>query len=103
MRLTPISLNCSTVRFRPPDINTLTGFGATARTTASTSSALRNPGAYNTSAPASANACRRRIVSSRSGLPCRKFSARAVSVKGKGKLRVAATAASMRATACSKQ
>src|SRR5262249_33760590 len=37
------------------------------------------PGAISTSAPAASKACRRLIVSSKSGLPRRKFSARAVS------------------------
>ena len=30
MRFTPIALNCATLSFSPPDINTFTGFGATA-------------------------------------------------------------------------
>ncbi len=52
--------------------------------------------------PALAKATRRLMVSSRSGRPCRKFSARAVRTKGCGAARAAATAARMRATAASK-
>ena len=44
-------------------------------------------------------ACSRAIVSSRSGLPRRKFSARAVSVNGKSSARAASAAAATRSTA----
>ncbi|MNL41272.1 hypothetical protein D3C87_1636740 [compost metagenome] len=101
IRLTPSALNSATVNFTPlKPITTLTGLGASACTTWRISSLVRKPGAYNTSAPASANACRRAMVSSRSRRPFRKFSARAVSMNGNGKPRAAATAASTRATAC---
>ena len=76
----------------------LTGF-LTAAQTARTAARSGRPGANSTSAPAASKACRRRIVSSRSGLPRRKFSARAVSVKGKGSARAALAAAATRSVA----
>ena len=68
MRRTPASASCCTVVKSPPT-STLTGFGATALTTAVISAVVRMPGAKRQSAPASANAVRRRIVSARSGRP----------------------------------
>ena len=57
------------------------------------------PGAIRTSAPTASRACSRRIVSSRFGLPRRKFSARAVKANGKYNLRAAPTAAATRSLA----
>ena len=65
-----------------------TGF-VTAAHTVRTASRSGRPGANSTSAPARSKACRRLMVSSRSGLPRRKFSERAVSVKGNGRARAA--------------
>ena len=58
---------------------TLTGLGATARTTDEISSRVPRRGAYRQSAPASAYARNRRIVSSRSGRPTTNPSDRPVS------------------------
>ena len=78
IRRTPIAVRSATVAKSPPT-RTLTGFGATARTTAAMSSRLRRPGAYKHSAPASAYAVMRRIVSFRSGRPTMNPSERPVS------------------------
>ena len=77
----------------------LTGF-VTAAQTARTASRSGRPGAINTSAPAFSKACSRLIVSSRLGLPRRKFSVRAVRVKGNDSARAACTAAATRSVAC---
>src|SRR3954468_4078800 len=74
------------------------GFG-TAATSVRMVGRSRMPGAYSTSGPAAAKACSRRIVSSRSARPCRKFSARATTVKGNGSLRASSTAPATRSTA----
>src|SRR5262249_25666113 len=99
-RLTPRSQSSASENVVPDSpITTLTGFGATARTTALIASRVVKPGAYRTSAPAAANASTRRIVSSRSGRPVIRFSARAVRMNGNGNARAAATAAATRSTA----
>ena len=54
----------------PARVSTFTG-RSTELTTARMSARLVSPGAYSTSAPASWYACRRRMVSARSGRPCR--------------------------------
>ena len=73
----------------------LNGFDS-AEHTVRTAARSGKPGAISTSAPAASNACSRLIVSSRSGLPRMKFSARAVSVNGNDIPRAASTAAAMR-------
>ena len=55
-----------------------------------TAARFGRPGANSTSAPAFSKACRRRIVRPDTGLPRRKFSARAVSMKWNGSSRAAA-------------
>src|SRR5438477_3119861 len=79
----PLYPDCSQFcnRKRPSfnPITTLTGLETDAQTSR-IASRLESPGAYTTSAPASAKACNRRIVSTRSGRPWRKFSALAASM-----------------------
>jgi hypothetical protein len=99
MRLTPAASSSATLNERPRALTMkLTGF-PTAAQTARTAARSGRPGANSTSAPAFAKAWSRFMVSSRSGLPRRKFSARAVSVNGKGSARAAATEAATRSTA----
>jgi len=75
MRLTPAARNSATgTGPLAGPTTTLTGFGATAFTTARIESMSLRPGAYRTSAPASAKATRRLMVSSRSVMPWRKLS-----------------------------
>ena len=77
MRFTPACDSSATVGV-PALVPTaiLTGFGATAVTMAVTAAMSGGYGAKRTSAPASANAVSRRMVSSRSLRPCRKLSVR---------------------------
>ena len=74
----------------------------TAEHTARTAARSGRPGANSTSAPAFSKATRRLRVSSRLGFPQMKFSARAVTVKGKGSARAACTAVATRSTAWAK-
>ena len=74
------------------------GFDSAAHT-ARTAARSGRPGAISTSAPAFSKACRRAIVSSRLGLPRKKFSVRAVSVNGNDSARAACTAAATRSVA----
>ena len=99
MRRTPAASSSATVKDLPriPTMK-LNGFES-AEQTERTEARSGSPGAISTSAPALSNACRRRIVSSRFGLPRMKFSARAVSVKGNERPRAASTAAATRSVA----
>ena len=102
MRLTPASASSATVIDGSSVLaTTLTG-RVTDATTVRIDPRSRSPGAYSTSAPTRSNACSRRIVSSRSTRPWRRFSARAVSVKGIGSALATSTAACTRSTAASK-
>ena len=76
----------------------LNGFEIEAHTVRTAARSGR-PGDISTSAPAFSKACRRLMVSSRLGLPRRKFSVRAVSVNGKGRALAACTAAATRSVA----
>src|SRR5438874_1866822 len=66
MRLTPASASCAVVSAGSAALmTTLTGL-CTAAVTVRIVARSRNPGAYSTSAPAFSNACKRRMMSSRS-------------------------------------
>ena len=67
IRRTPSSARSFTVKPNGPALRKLIGFGATAFTVAAMCSRVLMPGEYRQSAPASANAFSRRMVSSRSG------------------------------------
>ena len=99
IRLTPAVASSATVNDLPlmPTMK-LTGLD-TAAQTARTAARSGRPGANSTSAPAFSKAKSRAIVSSRSGLPRRKFSARAVKVNGKASARAACAAAATRSVA----
>src|ERR1019366_2924625 len=102
MRRTPISSRSLTVKPNAPLLRKLIGFGATACTVATICSRVLMPGEYRQSAPASAKAFSRRMVSSRSGLPRIKPSVRAVNTTSPPALSIAARAAFTRASARSK-
>src|SRR6185437_1213499 len=101
MRRTPMSARSLTVRPNAPLLRKLIGFGATALTVASICSRVLMPGEYRQSAPASAKALIRRMVSSRSGRFLMKPSVRAVNTTSPPALSIAARAALTRASATS--
>src|SRR6267143_562149 len=102
IRRTPAAWSSATLKDLPlmPAMK-LTGLD-TAAHTARTAARSGRPGAISTSAPAFSNACKRLIVSCRSGLPRKKFSVRAVKVNAKGSARAARAAAATRSVACSR-
>ncbi len=96
-RLTPAAAR-SLTGGTPAPATTFTG-RSTADTICLMSARLFRPGAYSTSAPAAWYACSRAMVSARSGRPCRKFSARAVSTRRAGPACAASAAAATRSAA----
>src|SRR5581483_2798020 len=102
IRRTPIAARSLTVKPNAPLFRKLIALPPTAFTVASICSRLLMPGEYRQSAPASANAFSRRMVSSMSGRPRMKPSVRAVNTTSPPALSMAARAAFTRASAASK-